>query len=254
MIKVGCASAHPEDVSFLLSGEVVELFRSKNFLIEQVPVPPDEPSVDVLFVAANKMDKLASVTNLRSRTWVMLSSNKADAWRAWQSGAAYFLLRPFSLEDLQQALERAEQCHYWKKQGTPSQFQNQQLELQLTKGRKVSVRFADILFLEAQGEITCVYLNLPGHEKITTTRNLGFWERQLESGTFIRTHKKYLVNVSHVSALQADSLSVQGFAVLIAKRRRKAVEKAFYARQMQDDASGNIALRNTGQIPLVKKK
>lgn len=238
----------------MLSGEVVEFFRSKNFLIEPVSVPPDEPSVDVLFVAANKMDKLASLVNLRSRTWVLLSSNKADAWRAWQLGAAYFLLRPYSLEDVQQALERAEQCHYWKKQGTPSHFQNQHLELQLTKGRKVSVRFADILFLEAQGEVTSVYLNLHGHEKITTTRNLGFWERQLEGGTFIRIHKKYLVNVAHVSSLQADSISVQGFTVQVAKRRRKAVEKAFYAHQMQDEGPENRLFGNSNQIPLVKKK
>jgi DNA-binding LytR/AlgR family response regulator len=254
MIKVGCAGAHPEDVSFLLSGEVVELFRSKNFVIEPSTVQPDEPSVDVLFVAANKMNKLASVINLRSRTWILLSSNKADAWRAWQLGAAYFLLRPYSLEDVQQALERAEQCYYWKKQRTPSHFQNQQLEFQLTKGRKISVRFADILFLEAQGEVTCVYLNLPGQEKITTTRNLGYWERQLEGGSFIRIHKKYLANVAHVSALQADSISVQGFAISVAKRRRKEVERAFYAHQMQDEAAQKHTLSSTGQFPFMKKK
>ena len=115
MIKAGCASAHPEDLKFLLSGEVVDLFKSKDFLIASFSVPPDDLSVDVLFVDANKVNKLTSVTDLRSWTWVMLSSNKADAWRAWQLGAVYFLLRPFTLPDLAQAIERIQQNYYWKK-------------------------------------------------------------------------------------------------------------------------------------------
>lgn len=232
MIKVGCANAHPEDVSFLLSGEVSALLQSKDFLIDPVSVPPDEPSVDVLFVDVNKVNKLTAVTDLRSRVWVLLSSNKADAWRAWDLGASYFLLRPLSVPCLAQALERVEQSFYWKKQIPPPQSYQRMLELQMTKGRRLTVHSRDILFLEAQGEITCVHLGIPGHEKLIATRHLGYWEQQLDDAEFVRTHKKYLVNIAHVSAMNADEITVQHHVLPVAKRRRKEVEKSVYSHQI----------------------
>lgn len=253
MIKAGCASAHPEDVSFLLSGEVAELFRSKDFLIAPLSVPPDEFSVDVLFVDTNKVNKLTSVTDLRSWTWVMLSSNKADAWRAWHLGAAYFLLRPFTLSDLAQALERVQQSYYWKKQTLPPDFQHRMLEVQMTKGRRVAVDSRDILFLEARGEITCLHLCLPGQEKLIATRNLGYWENQLGETEFIRTHKKYLVNVAHISAINADVIRVHQHLVPVAKRRKKEVEKYVLSHQMLHRLPEKPPEQGL-EIPLVEKK
>lgn len=232
MIKLGCASVHPEDVSFLFSGPTAELLRSKNFIIEPEPLALGKPSGDVLFVDANKMNKLTSMIDLSTWTWVMLSSNKEDAWEAWRLGAAYFLLRPFSNIDLAHALERVEQCYYWRKQLPPPHFQDHKLDLQLIKGRRVSVRFGDILFLEARGELTCVHLNLPGQEKLIAIRNLGFWEQQLTGQSFLRIHKKYLVNVTHVSTLLPDTLAVRHFSLPIAKRRRKEVEKTVFSHQL----------------------
>lgn len=253
MIKAGCASAHPEDVSFLLSGAAAELFRSKDFLIAPVSVPPDDLSVDVLFVDANKVNKLTAVADVRSWTWVMLSSNKADAWRAWQLGAVYFLLRPFTLHDLEQAIERAQQSYYWKKHTLPPDFQHRMLEVQMIKGRRVAVDSRDILFLEARGEITCLHLGLPGQEKLIATRNLGYWEQRLGEAEFIRTHKKYLVNVSHISGVNADAIRVREHLVPVAKRRKKEVEKYILSHQILHHQPGKPADQGW-ETPLVEKK
>ncbi len=253
MIKAGCASAHPEDGSFLLSGEAAELLRSRDFLIALLPVPPVDLSVDVLFVDANKVNKLTSVTDLRSWTWVLLSSNKADAWRAWQMGAVYFLLRPFTLHDLDQALQRIQQNYYWKKQTLPPDFQHRMLEVQMIKGRRVAVDSRDILFLEARGEITCLHLCLPGQEKLIATRNLGYWEQRLGEAEFIRTHKKYLVNAAHVSALNTNALRVHEHLVPVAKRRKKDVEKYILSHQTLLRQPVKPAGEGQG-APLVEKK
>lgn len=233
MIKTGCASAHPEDLLFLCSAEATDLFREKNMVIESVSVPLHVSSVDVVFVDITNVDKLLSMGNLPAWTWVLLSSEKADAWRAWELGASGFLLRPFTLAQLQSVLERVEQAWYWRQHKPALLPQARTVELQMTKGRRLSVFSRDILFLEARGEITCVHLSLPGQEKLIATKNLGFWEEQLDEAEFVRTHKKYLVNIAHVTALDSDAIRVQDHVLPVAKRRRKEVEKNILSRRVR---------------------
>lgn len=253
MIKAGCAGAHPEDISFLLSGEVAELLCSRNIIIDPVSVPPDETSVDVLFVDANKVNKLTAANALRSRPWVMLSSDKTDAWRAWELGAVYFLLRPIRLPDLAEALERMQQSYYWKKQLPPPMLRERILEVQITKGRRIAIDTRDILFLEAQGELTYFFLARPGQEKIVATRNLGYWEQQLEAAKFLRIHKKFLVNIARVNAVEQENVRVGQYFLPVAKRRKKEVENAVFSHQMLYSFPENPPESIT-VTPLVEKK
>lgn len=253
MIKAGCVGAHPEDLSFLLSGEVAELLCSRNIIIDPVSVPPDETSVDVLFVDANKVNKLTAANALRSRPWVMLSSDKTDAWRAWELGAAYFLLRPIRISDLAEALERIQQSYYWKKQLPPPRFRERMLEVQMTKGRRIAIDTRDILFLEAQGELTYIFLDRAGQEKIVATRNLGYWEHQLEAAKFLRIHKKFLVNIGQVQAVEQEAVRVGQHLLPVAKRRKKEVENAVFLHRMLQPSPENPPVPMSA-TPLVEKK
>lgn len=229
MIRFGCVSIHPEDVSFFASDTIRHwLIRHPDWALEMLPEPFETSSADVLLLTTEMVNKHAPAFRLKDRTWVLLSAKKADAYRAWQLGAAGFLLRPLTLQDLERTFEQASQFFYGRRVGTPAAVPV--LDLQMTKGRKFSVLPKDILFLEAQGEVTEVHLDLPGQEKVVATRNLGYWERQLGSDEFIRTHKKFLVNILHVSTLHPDEVLVREHRVPVAKRRRKTVEKRF---QMQ---------------------
>lgn len=238
MIKLGCVSTHPEDLEFFSSVEVAELLRQRNLTLDFVPAAFEEVSVDVWLIPTSLLNKLFSAPGTGSRHFILLSSEAEDALRAWQMGASFFLLRPFSLVSFQQALQRVEQSFYWDKQILPPKFQEHTLELHLIKGRRVVVRAKDILFLEARGEVTLVHLSLPNQEKITTTRNLGFWEQQLPNRSFIRVHKKYLVNLTHVSSLFSESILVGEHALPVAKRRRKEVEMYVYTGQLLGGTAG----------------
>ncbi len=234
MIIIGFASADPEDVSFIASDAFRErILRNKNWEIKMISFPMEASSVDVLLLPANKVNKLVSMAGHTAWPWVLISSRKSDALRAWELGAAYFLLRPFTLDDFHKALERAVQCFYWKNQISPASFYQQNLELLLTKGRKLSVQEKDILFLEARGEVTCVHLNLPGQDKIIATRNLGYWERQLPGATFFRVHKKFLVNLEYITSLLPEEIQLQQHILPVAKRRRKAVERMISTQQVR---------------------
>ncbi|MBL7776583.1 MAG: LytTR family transcriptional regulator [Saprospiraceae bacterium] len=179
------------------------------------------------------MDKHWAAPALQAASWVMVSSKRSDALAAWQMGAAYFLLRPFTLSQLQTAIERAQICHSWKNGHAGRQAPSGNgLELVLIKGRKFQVQHSDILFLEARGEVTVVHLRGVGREKLTATRNLGFWETQLADADFIRVHKKFLVNLFHISSLIDCELQVQQYRIPVAKRRRKDVENVLFRHEM----------------------
>lgn len=233
MIRIGCMSRHPDDALFFQSEAVRQWALQHNrWLIEEYSFPADANSADVLLLQTRDLNKHYAGTSLSARVWILISSKKADAYRAWQLGAAFFLLRPFSLTDLQRALERAEQCLYWNRRVLPPPA-HIPLELQLTKGRRLAVHPNDILFLEAQGEVTRVHLAIPGQEKVVATRNLGYWERQLEGPGFLRIHKKFLVNIARISDLNAETVRIGDCTLPLAKRRRKTVEKCVFLHKSQ---------------------
>lgn len=243
MIKLGCVSTHPEDLEFFSSVEVAELLRQRNLELTFLPEVVRGVSVDAWLISTNLLNTLLSAPAPGSRVFVLLSSSQEEALSAWQQGASFFLLRPFDLPAVQQAFQRIEQCLYWERRILPPGHQEHTLELQMTKGRRVLVPAKEILFLEARGEMTLVHLSLPNQEKITTTRNLGFWEQQLPSPSFVRVHKKYLVNLTHVSSLFSETILVGEIALPVAKRRRKEVENFVYSGQLLRSMAGKSGER-----------
>ncbi len=239
MIRIGCVCAHSDDASILASEPVRQWAnRPYPWVLHPLPEPVDATAVDVLIVPADILSKEPIRNLLSAKPWVMVSPRKADAFQAWQLGAAYFLLRPYSIPDLQRALERAEQLYYWNLGLVPPQKQSPAIDLQLTKGRRLSVPVRNVLFLEAEGEITQVYSDLPGQERVTAIRNLGYWEQALGDPRFFRIHKKYLVNMSQVSGLDSGMLQVRHFQLPVAKRRQKEVETQFF--QWQNPGAGPV--------------
>ncbi|MCB0533321.1 MAG: LytTR family transcriptional regulator DNA-binding domain-containing protein [Lewinellaceae bacterium] len=229
MIRIGCVCAHSDDASILASEPVRQWAnRSCPWVLDHMPEPIDTTAVDILLLPVDILSKKPIRNLLPVKPWVMVSPRKIDAFKAWQLGAAYFLLRPYSVPDLKRALERAEQLFYWNRGLIPPQFQSPVINLQLTKGRRLSVPVRNVLFLEAEGEVTQVYSDLPGQERVTAIRNLGYWEQALGDPRFVRVHKKYLVNMSQVSDLDTGQLQVRHFCLPVAKRRQKEVETQFF--------------------------
>ncbi|TNE60379.1 MAG: LytTR family transcriptional regulator [Bacteroidetes bacterium] len=225
MINIGCVSTHPDDASFFSSETTRRwLGRNPHWKIHKISDLSDAASVDVLLLDVHDLNKYSPAPELGKRTWILMSSQKADAYQAWQQQAAFFLLRPLTIATLDRALNRATLLHYSITGIMPPKDQRM-LDLQITKGRRLPVSCQDILYLEAQGELTLVYLDLPDQRKITATRNLGFWEDQLEGCDFVRAHKKFLVNIARISDLSSDEIRVGEYLVPVAKRRRREVEQ-----------------------------
>ena len=182
--------------------------------------------VDAALVAAVKAHPRASTL-----PWIWYSKNPAEALDAWKLDADYFLLHKPEPADWVRALDRiALRLQTMQlpapeiKTGVPS------LDLSLIKGRRVRMAAEDILYLEAHAEITNLYTRMPQYEKVVATRNLGYWESRLPAEYFLRVHKKYIVNLSHVIGFEHDALRLPGHSVPVAKRRIKDTPNALLAR------------------------
>ncbi len=71
------------------------------------------------------------------------------------------------------------------------------------------VSVSEILYLEADNSYTTFYLE--GNVKHTATKNIGFYETELEADPFLRIHQSYMVNINKVVRyIKADN----GYVVL----------------------------------------
>jgi len=131
------------------------------------------------------------------------------AIRAFELHAVDYLLKPFSQERFDQALERAREklrghgmSHREELTGLAASGQTATgpLERIVAKtGTSVTVIPVDAIhYLEAQEDYVMVVSDLGNHLK---DRPLKFYESHLPDDLFIRIHRKYIVNVRHIRSI-----------------------------------------------------
>ena len=97
------------------------------------------------------------------------------------------------------------------------------------------VRFADIIFIESVGEY--VRLHLTNAPAITTLFRLKNMETALPSDKFMRVHRSYIVNLSHVSGYSRSRVMLDNgeyvpVSVNYRDSFRKFIERSMLSMQM----------------------
>lgn len=139
------------------------------------------------------------------------------AIKAFEMNAVDYLLKPFSRERLQQAVEKARQRIGTPSlpAGTPSFSGVDKLQKHLEKapkvlervvtrlGTKVTVIPVDrIHYLEAADDYVMIHSELGNHLKEKTMK---YFEAHLPEEQFIRIHRSYIVNISEIKSLELYS-------------------------------------------------
>lgn len=134
------------------------------------------------------------------------------AIKAFEMNALDYLLKPFSKDRLQQAVEKARQRIGTpsREKGTPSpveKLKNQvaeerkTLERVVTRlGSKVTVIPVDrIHYFEAADDYVMIHSELGNHLKEKTMK---YFEAHLPQNQFVRIHRSYIVNISEIKTLE----------------------------------------------------
>jgi len=128
------------------------------------------------------------------------------AIRAFRFAAVDYLLKPVKVDDLRDAVERL-------KAGLDKEFEHESLKVLIdtlghrngeqphlvvrdTKGFTV-IRTDELIMCEADGY--CTTLHLTGKRKVTSSRNIGYYEELFDPRQMMKVHRSYLVNPQKVT-------------------------------------------------------
>ncbi|MES2566542.1 MAG: response regulator transcription factor [Bacteroidota bacterium] len=134
--------------------------------------------------------------------YITSHADKAMIDKAKHTHPKAYIVKPFKKEDLLVAIEFA----LYNIENTPTKLQESD-ELIVKEGKALIKLFHQhILWLEAEGNYTTIYLQNDKRRVIRTT--LSELEEQLASNNFIRIHKSYLVNKKHITEVRTGSLII----------------------------------------------
>lgn len=172
---------------------------------------PDLVFLDIEMPGMSGIDIVRSFKNPTFRV-VFITAFDAYAIEALRLSAIDYLLKPVETDEIVNIVARIKSEIRKNENLFSSQFQNLEKFLAQTTGASqprigiamadkiVFVNISDILYCEAKGVYTNIYLN--GGKKILASKPLGDFESQLTSHKFFRIHHSTLINLNHIKEFQ----------------------------------------------------
>lgn len=166
-------------------------------------------SVDLIFldISMPEMDGISFLSKCLGYNVqvIFITAHSEYAIQALRLSALDYILKPISIELLINATEKAKQNYLNKheiNQKLHNYVQNNSFSLEekkilLNNGKEMQlVKINDIIFLEADGNYTNIYIE--SGVKIFLTERIGNLEKLLPDKMFYRSHRSYLINLNHI--------------------------------------------------------
>lgn len=199
--------------------ELVSTFRSAIAAQEWLK----ENEIDLIFVDINMPDMtgVEFVQTLDVPAMVIFTTAYAEyAIEGFKLSAIDYLLKPFGLQDITRASEKAlslyELLQLQKEQKADSEEDVNATEGEVDEGvisihadRKTHiVKLASIIYVESAGEY--IRLHLADGTKLVTLYRLKNMESSLQSSQFMRVHRSYIINMSYITGYTKGRVFLQG--------------------------------------------
>lgn len=170
-----------------------------------------ENETDLIFVDINMPDMtgVEFVQSLDVPTMAIFTTAYAEyAIEGFKLSAIDYLLKPFGLKDITRASEKALSLYELLQLQKNAQIEQdiEELATEVEEDKSVIsvhadrkthiVKLANIIYLESAGEY--VRLHLTDGTTLVTLFRLKNMESTLQSSQFMRVHRSYIVNLSHI--------------------------------------------------------
>ena len=190
---------------------------------------PDLVFLDVEMTDMTGFELLSKLDEVRFKV-IFITSYKHYAIKAIRFNALDYLLKPFDLEELKNAVKRFK--NFRNQNNLPVALKNlnsrnvsdQTLILNTQKG-ELHLMLKDIVVIE--GDRNYSYVHLTKNKKELISKTLSHLEELLEDKGFFRCHKSYLINKTHLVS-NRNSFSVllsNGTIVPISRRKKEAFKE-----------------------------
>ena len=244
MIRTIIIDDEPSAVSVLTTllqrhcKEDIELLATSNdpvegrTLIEQLH--PDLVFLDVEMPGMTGVDLVRSF-KVPSFRVVFVTAYDAYAVEAFRVSAIDYLLKPIGSEDVIKVVQKIRTDVRNELSKLSNQLQqldkllnnhpdsaDQKIGIAMSD-KIVFINFSDIIYCEASGPYTHVYLN--NGQKLVSSKALGEFESQLSGNKFFRVHHHYLINLNRIREFQRYDggyvVMENGKELEVSQRKRK---------------------------------
>ncbi|NAS12891.1 LytR/AlgR family response regulator transcription factor [Poritiphilus flavus] len=193
-----------------------------------------EPDIVFLETELNNGCGFQIIENLWKKSNFVITSNVDNhALKAISFDVMAYLLKPLNLDDLILAVDKAklkvrlaQEKQFLKNSKVREEGDINVLALP-SMDKIELIEKSQIVYLKAEGRYTRFMLST-GKTKLAS-RNLGEFEKLLDSKTFFRTHHSFIVNLAQVQNInKADGIYLQlkmGESIPVAKRKLNALSR-----------------------------
>ena len=198
---------------------------------------PDIVFLDVEMPYGNAFDLLEQIENITFET-VFVTAYSNYAIQALNFSAAYYILKPVSIDELVKAVEKIKETISRNREFIHTKvlienvkIENKQLQkivLPVLDGFEV-ISLSEIIKCDADDNFTRFHLT--NGKKLLICRTLKFYENLLENYDFIRVHKSHLVNFQHIKQYKKGKggqvIMSDGSSVDISPNRKEVLMKRY---------------------------
>ena len=178
--------------------EIVEATNGTDTLALLSAGTSDVVFLDVQMPMLDESEVLQTLDPAQRPTTVFVTAFDTYALRALEVSAVDYLLKPFDDEGFRATWKRVGERRAMKAVQETKRFTDRVLIKH--EGRSVTVRLADVQWIESAGNYVLLHVGCEKHQLRETLTNL---ESRLDPGLFVRIHRRVIVAVDSMRELQA---------------------------------------------------
>ena len=175
-------------------------------------------TADILFLDIEMPERtgVELIRTMEQKPMIILTTaHKDHALEAFDLHVTDYLLKPFSFERFQMAVNKARMINT-SINDVPQEFIDVRVERKMIK---IPVR--DIQYIEAVGNYVKIHLQSKSILTYSTILNI---KRALPSAKFRQVHRSYIINVDKVSKYTAATISIGNIDLPVGRRFKKSFE------------------------------
>lgn len=189
---------------------------------------PDIVFLDISMPGESGFDVLDQL-ECREFALIFVTAHDEYALQAIKSRTVDYLLKPLDIDDLIEAVGKAQEYLAIKKASLTQSLKSESfsigdrsITIPAASGLKV-VRVKDIVYLKARDNYTFIHL-VDKTSGMLLSKNLGQMEKELPSNIFFRSHKSFLINIlcliEYKRELEAALIMSNGDHVKLSRRKK----------------------------------
>ena len=217
-----------ESTQLEVSGKFSEPNKAKQFLLQN-PVP-------LIFIDM-KMPEITGIDFLKALSYkpyaIILSSFPDFALEGYEVNALDYVLKPFDEERFFAAVNRAIERIESKMKAAVTDTLKNMIKVGdgfffiHSKQQYIKLYYKDILYVEGLENFVKIIVR-DKLEPVISPVSLKIIENALPAEVFLRTHKSYIINMNHVTAIEKDGLKLGEVPIPVGPSYKDTVMKNLF--------------------------